>query len=417
MQKKRNVIHINHTTFGGPGRVVNTIYDALEKLGYNNYFVTVRGESTRNTIHLNKIHYYISRVLTKVAEKLSSSSIKIEPEIFCFPKANEIITKLGTDEVDIIILYWYKNTISAESIGKLVEKTGARLYIYLMDEGPYTGGCHYHMDCVKYQTGCGNCPSFFYGKIKKDITYINVRKDKKNFEKYNATVICPTTLSRKDVEKSFKFKELKKINLFIPLNDNYLPTTKKENCKKKLGISEEGIHLFFGASNLGNERKGMKYLLESLEKVHQILSDEERKQINLLIAGDMGDFDFDRLNFKYKKLGHLDYKTLITYYHSADFLISSSTVDMGPMMVNEAIRSGLPVICFDVGVSNDLVINNFTGYSVEIKNVEMLADSILKGFKLTSAERKDMSDNCIKLGQELLSEESFNKRIKEIFIC
>ncbi|RST26685.1 glycosyltransferase [Chryseobacterium lacus] len=413
---KKNIIHINHTTFGGPGRVVNTIYDALEKLGYDNYFVTVRGESKRKVIYLNKVQYYISRVLTKITEKLSTAKIPIEPEVFCFPNADEILFKMGAARVDAVILYWYKNTVSAESLDKLLEKTGAKLYIYLMDEGPMTGGCHYHEECTKYQTGCGNCPSFAYGLIKKDITYINVKKDKDLFEKYNATVICPTTLARKDVDKSFKLRELNKTNLLIPLSNDYLPQTTKENYRKKLEISADGIYLFFGSNHLNNPRKGMVYLLEALEKVYYSLNSEERKNVNLLIAGEVKGFDFNRLKFNYTKLGFLDYSTLIDYYHAADFLVSSTTVDMGPMMVNEAIRSGLPVICFNIGVSYDLVINGCTGYRVDTKDVNMLADSILKAIRMTALEREVMSANCISLGEKLLSEERFNIKIKEIFV-
>lgn len=411
----KNVLHINHTTFGGPGRVVNTIYDALENVGYNNTFITVRGESTRKTVYLNKYHYYISRILSKVLLKLKTSPIDIEPEVFCFPKCGEILKKIGDSKVDIIILYWYKNTISSSSIAKLVKKTGAKLYVYLMDEGPFTGGCHYHLDCTNYIKGCGNCPSFLYGKFSKDITYINVKNDKKVFEQYNATVICPTTLSRLEADESFKFKNLKKEILLIPLSSDYLLKKNKNDYRKYLNVEGNGTYLFFGASHLENERKGMKFLVEALKKVYNELSPDERNNIKLLIAGDAGNFDFKSLNFDFKQLGYLDYNKLLAAYKASDFLLSPSVVDMGPMMVNEAVRSGLPVVCFNVGVSNDLVINEKTGYRVEVQNTGKLAEAILKSIRLSPSEREEMSSHCIDIGKQKLSEDSFTQKIKQIF--
>lgn len=416
MSSRGNVIHINHTTFGGPGRVVNTIYDALEKEGYTNYFVTVRGStSDKRVIYLNKAHYWISRILSKMFNKLSTSSVKIEPEVYCFPKYKEILKKIGTNKIDIIILYWYKNTVSVRDIKKLVELTNAKVFVYLMDEGPITGGCHYYGNCNKYITGCGNCPSLFFGKINKGITYFNVKKDRDIFEQINAKIIAPTTLSMISSDESYKLVNLKKELLLIPLSNNYNRVKTKEEYRRSLNLDKDGLFLFFGASKMNEPRKGMKYLVKTLRILSTKLYEEELNKITLLIAGNSG-LDFSTLNFKIVNLGYLDYNSLINTYHASDLFISPSVIDMGPMMVNEAIKCGLPVVCFNIGVSNDLVVNDKTGFRVETGNVEEMSDAILKFIRLSYDEQNEMSLNCAKLGEELLSVSSFNRKIKEIFL-
>lgn len=415
MNNKGNVIHINHTTFGGPGRVANTIYDALEKEGYINYFVTVRGNnSDKRVIYLNKTHYWISRILSKIFNKLSTSPVKIEPEVYCFPKHEEILKKVGTNKIDIIILYWYKNTVSIRDIKKLVELTSAKVFVYLMDEGPITGGCHYYGNCHNYISGCGNCPSLFFGKINKGITYLNVKKDRDVFEQINAKVIAPTTLSRIASDESYKLANLEKEKLLIPLSNNYTKVKSKKEYRRFLNLDKDGLFLFFGASKMNEPRKGMKYLVESLKILYTKLHKEELEKITLLIAGNSG-YDFNTLNFKIVNLGYLDYTSLINTYHASDLFISPSIIDMGPMMVNESIKCGLPVVCFNVGVSNDIVINDKTGFRVETENIEAMADAILKFIRLSTQERDEMSINCEKLGEEILSVSSFNRKIKEIF--
>jgi glycosyltransferase involved in cell wall biosynthesis len=413
----QTVLHINHTTFGGPGRVVNTIYNALEKIGYDNIFVSVRGMSDKKMIYLNKYEYYFSRVLSKIYSKASTSKIKIEPEVFCFNKYEEIISQCASKKITIIILYWYKNTISIDDIETLVSRTGAKIYIYLMDESPLTGGCHYFENCERYMQGCGNCPSILWGKLDNDITFRNVKKEKYILEKLNTTIICPSTISLNDAKNSYKFRNLKLKKLLIPLNNDYDIRFSKSQYRTKLDLDLNCTYIFFGATSLDEDRKGMKYLIDSLQHLYTLLGKVEQQNIRLLIAGKSENFDFSKLQYKYVELGYLNHEDLLSAYHAADIFVSPSTIDMGPMMVNEAIKCGLPVVSFDIGISIDLVKNGFTGYRVETMNSIKMAESILNLLRKSKEERIQIRENCLNTGRKLLSEDKFYNDVKEIFEC
>lgn len=415
MLTNKKILHINHTTWGGTGRVANTIIESLQMLNYDNIFATVRGETKHEKIYLSKKQYYFSKILSKVYAKLSTSVNPIEPEVFCFSKIEELSDIIDNDGIEAIILYWVRNTIPMEDISRISQLTNAKIYIYLMDEAFLSGGCFYFDTCENYIRGCGNCPSILWGKFSNDITHRNALKNRKIFENIQPIILCPSTQSLIDAQRSYVLRDFKKEKLLIPLSNEYTEEISKKDARAKLNITDDSIFLFLGASSLSNYRKGIKYLLEALEIVYDKLDETYRTCVKILIAGNTDGMNLDSIKFQSILLGYLSHKELIMAYKSSDVFISSSIIDMGPMMVNESIRSGVPVVCFDIGISKDLVINGKTGYRVEKKNSREMAEAILKMIKLNEKEKSIMSDNCLELGEKLLSYEEFNNIIQVLF--
>jgi glycosyltransferase involved in cell wall biosynthesis len=410
---KKVVLHINSGTYGGPGRVVNTIYEIFDSNGYENVIVVPRGKSTKKIIRINKYGFYISRLLSKLYTYASTSKIIIEPEVYCSKKTSKLL-KNTNSKIDYIFLYWYKNTITIEDVFLLISKTNAKLFVFLMDNAPMTGGCHYPDDCEKYLNGCGNCPSILWGIVKKDITYKNVKNEKLLLEKCNATIICPTTLSLIEAGNCLKLKSLKKQLAMIPLSEDYSIELSKCEARKLLSIPLKGKVVFFGAQSMKNKRKGMLLLIKALKIVFNKLNVDERNNVCFAIAGKSLLKEINGIGFNFISLGYLNHMNLIYAYKSADFFISPSTVDMGPMMVSESIKSGTPVISFNIGSSKDLVIDGITGFTSEVNDFESLAEKILYMIKLPHEENERMSKNCKNIGNEILTYNSFFTKIKQL---
>lgn len=285
-----------------------------------------------------------------------------------------------------------------------------------MDNSPMTGGCHYPMECKRYKIGCGSCPSILWGGMKNDITKINVLKDLDLLIKCGATVLCPTSTSLEEAEDSYKLAKLKKKLLLIPLTDDYSEKLTKLEARDKLSIYSTEKIIFFGAEDLNHERKGMMYLIKALRIVFNELNIDERKNVQLLIAGESNFKIVKDIGFSYTMLGYLDQAKLKYAYKAADVFISPSIEDMGPMMVSESIKSGTPVLSFNVGISKDLVINGITGYRAATKDCDALARNILTMLRLTDREINEMSLNCYQLGDKLLSFKTFYSSIGQIFL-
>ena len=71
-------------------------------------------------------------------------------------------------------------------------------------------------------------------------------------------------------------------------------------------------------------------------------------------------------------------ENLAILYSQSDIFICCSREDSGPIMVSEALMSGLPVVSFDVGAVNELIQNELAGSVIPNYDISAMADKILK---------------------------------------
>ena len=89
---------------------------------------------------------------------------------------------------------------------------------------------------------------------------------------------------------------------------------------------------------------------------------------------------------------------LIQLYQMADVYVCATLADAGPMMVNQALLCGCPVVAFPVGVSVELVQTGQTGYLAKYGDSADLAKGVDVILSLAQKEWNEMSANCRKLG-------------------
>ena len=99
-------------------------------------------------------------------------------------------------------------------------------------------------------------------------------------------------------------------------------------------------------------------------------------------------------------VGYLSDNQLIEMYQMADVFVCPTLADAGPMMVNQALLCGTPVVAFPVGVSVELVQTGTTGYQAQYGDSKDLAKGIDFILSLPSIEWQNMSANCRKNGVE-----------------
>ena len=86
-------------------------------------------------------------------------------------------------------------------------------------------------------------------------------------------------------------------------------------------------------------------------------------------------------NFHLKRLNSEN--QLADLYKISYMFVSTSVEDAGPMMINESIISGTPVVSFDMGVAKDIV-NSNTGILIKNISSEHLALGIQKILNLNN---------------------------------
>jgi len=143
-----------------------------------------------------------------------------------------------------------------------------------------------------------------------------------------------------------------------------------------------------GSQDFKDERKGIKFLMELFEILDSKLTEAQRKELIFLIAGKKINIALPIRNLY---LGELSIEKLVQAYGIADVFLCPSVEDNGPMMINEALMCGTPVVSFKVGIGEDLV-SEKTGYLSKNFDSEDLTHGLIK--VLFESDLQKMSSYC-----------------------
>lgn len=308
--------------------------------------------------------------------------------------SKEILKKIKF-QPDVIFYLFQQNFLTAKNLYELNKLTGAKILWYMMDTAPLTGACHYSWDCKGYISGCGKCPALYSDKAK-DQSSVNFKYKNKYLSKTDIEIIAATEFQMKKALSSGLYgnKPIHKILLSIdPDVFSFIP---KKQAKEKFSISSDKKVIFFGGTSINNNRKGMKFLIEALRILREDFN-QKNDNLLLLVAGNSNEL-FNSLLYEHRHLGLLaNNEQLASAYQAADIFVCPSIEDAGPMMINQSIMTGTPVVSFEMGVALDIVITGKTGYRAKLKDSFDLAKGINTILELDNKTFLQMCLNCREL--------------------
>lgn len=315
---------------------------------------------------------------------------------------------------DVIFYLFQQNFLTAKNLYELNKLTGAKIFWYLMDTAPLTGACHYSWDCNGYLNGCGKCPALFSNKAN-DQSSINFKYKNKYLSKTNIEIIAATELQMKQASASGLYRNKPIHKILLSIDPDIFSHVPKNQAKEKYNISSDKKVIFFGGTSINDNRKGMKYLIEAI----QILKENFNRSFDnllLLVAGN-SDSLFNSLPFEMRHLGFLaNNEQLASAYQTADIFICPSIEDAGPMMINQSIMTGTPVVSFEMGIALDLVISGKTGYRAKLKDSFDLAKGINSILELDDKAFLEMCSNCRDLGLKLYHPDVVKEQFNKLFV-
>lgn len=397
----KNILHFSTVDYGGAGSATHRFHENLKKNGFNSKILVLNKRTNDTdviTIGQQELKLFGMRLLNRVNIRL-----KLFEEKYNFYghwksaiKNIEMIENLVSFKPDIIVLHWISGLIDLEVVQKLQKKYNCKVYWYLMDMAPMTGGCHYAWECDGYKNNCSDCPAVMWPY--SNLPYNNLSYKINILNKLDLEIISGTGWLEKQLQKSSVFKNKKIHNIMLGIDENiFKPLNMNEirKIKNKFSLPNDKKIIFFGASSIKDKRKGLQFLIKSLELLSE---DENFNNENILIvtAGNLKDDSvFKNILIEHKHIGFLNgLLELAQAYQIADVFVSSSIEDSGPMMINESIMCGTPIVSFDMGVASDLVINNKTGYLAKLKDINDLAYGIKKIITMDSENYIKMRKNC-----------------------
>lgn len=307
---------------------------------------------------------------------------------------------------DVINLHWIVGGFLSIKSLKGLAKLDKPVVWTLHDQWAFTGGCHYSGECKKYEESCGECP-FLRSNRKNDITRKIWKKKKKVYQNMNLTVVTPSKWLANCAKESSLFRDTKVKVIPNTLKTEIYKPVDQEIARDILNIPKDKKLVLFGAvSATSDERKGFRFLVDSLE----ILKEDEQipgQELELLVFGASHSEEIENFPFKTSFLGYLhDSYSLALCYSAADTFVTPSLQDNLPNTIMESLSCGTPVVGFDVGGIPDMVEDKKNGYLAEYRSTEDLAEGIT--WVISDSERLKA------LGQEARAKVTENYNMKTI---
>jgi glycosyltransferase involved in cell wall biosynthesis len=260
----------------------------------------------------------------------------------------------------------------------------------LHDMWSFTGHCTYSYDCDRWKTGCGSCPyPGEYPKIYFDNTRLEWRLKNRAYTNSNLHIVAPSKWLC-DLAKGSMLNRFSVSHIPYGLDLDIYKPLDWEECRSRLGIPKNKKVLLFSAFNVEDRRKGGDLLYKALEKIPSSLKNDlcllvigEGRKVSPLIDG------MDLINLGFIE----DDGAKAVVYSSADLLVFPTRADNLPLVLQESMACGTPMVSFNVGGVPELVRPGLTGYLAEPEDPDSLVKGIVQLLEDDNLRNK-MSESC-----------------------
>ncbi|MCC7232948.1 MAG: glycosyltransferase [Bacteroidia bacterium] len=378
------IVHLSTSDRGGAGKAALRLHQALLAFGVHSEFLSLHCFEEDVPFHHRYVPervtsriYFTARKAMKYAgiyslphERMKLRYVSGSPDgwdNFSFEvSVNDLRKHRAVKEADLLHLHWISEGMI--NFPDFFSDLNKKILWTLHDMHPFTGGCHYSMECERYQLDCSPCPlltgakdEFYAGKWLK-----NKRKALSGLTEGDLEIVTPSSWLGKCSSRSALLGRFRHHVIPNAGNEHDFNISDSDTARKSLGIPANAKVVFFVAHKADDRRKGMRYLLEAL-------LDEKLSDVFLLIAGEIsGEIPLpNRLQLGYVT----DNKILSNAYNAADVFVIPSLADNFPNTVCESLCCGTPVAAFDSGGIPELV-GGISGICVPAGNSRMLGDAI-----------------------------------------
>jgi glycosyltransferase involved in cell wall biosynthesis len=238
-----------------------------------------------------------------------------------------------------------------------------------------SGHCAHSFDCMRWQSGCGECPDLtIYPAIRRDATAENWQRKKEIYARCRLAVGTPSRWLLDKVQRSMlapAMVEGRVIPNGIDLN-SFRPGDQSE-ARRRLGLPAAGAVVMFAAHGI-RENRWKDYT--TLRRALQVLATSMiNEPVIMLAVGEaapterIGSAEMRFVPFQ------PDPQVVAGYYQAADAYLHAARADTFPTTVLEALACGTPVVATAIGGIPEQVDQGETGYLTPPGDAEALAES------------------------------------------
>ena len=255
-----------------------------------------------------------------------------------------ITTTPEFQEADIIHLHWInQGMISLDEMDKIMS-SGKRIVWTLHDEWAYLGVCHYRGLCTEKE--CQNCPL-----LSGTLPHSNYIRKHEMYHHWHPTFVGCSKWIALEAQKALPGEQIHHINNCIPAN--LFHPTDMQQARKTLSLPADKQLILFCSQKVTDERKGMIYLAEALQKF-------QNANLHLVIVG------------KGSEQIPLPDGIEATHFGS----VGEEMQDNLPNTIAEAMSCGTPCVGFDIGGIPEMIDHLQNGYVARYRQTDDLAAGI-----------------------------------------
>lgn len=277
------------------------------------------------------------------------------------------------EEADIIHLNWVNQAMLSLRSLERVLRSGKPVVWTMHDMWPAMGVCHHSEECLKWQTGCGNCP-----KLRRPGPHdMSARVYARKKAAYSAArnlrlVACSDWLAgiarRAPLLEGFDVESIPNA-----IDTTFYQPGNKVAARRALGLPEDKKLLLFVAYKATDKKKGIDYLIEATERIKarhpEWIPHLGVVPVGLEAATLRDAFACDAYPQEYVTKP----ETMRLLYQAADLLLMPTLMDNLPNTIVEGMCCGLPCVGFRVGGLPQMVHDGLNGYLAPLRDAENLA--------------------------------------------
>ena len=243
-----------------------------------------------------------------------------------------------------------------------------------------TGHCAHPFDCLKWRSGCGECPDLQSPPAAiKDATRHNWERKKSIFAASRLYLAAPSQWVMDKIDNSM-VRPAVALSRLIPngVDTGTFSAGSMAESRAQLGLPINAKIIMFAANGISNSRfRDFKMMREVVRRLSHRMQGEK---LLFLAIGEAAPSEIKGAEeircVPYVK----DASLLAKYYRAADAYIHAALADVFPTVVLEALASGTPVVATAVGGIPEQIVNGSTGFLTPAGDVESMTNAVIKIF-------------------------------------
>ncbi len=390
------MLHLALSDSGGAGNAAFCLHLALRDIGIDSKLLVAnrKHDESKHVYVIPTLNRWCYAIFSRLGDRLvKGASRSTEHARYFYPDFNypmlsvRTIEKLGV-YADAIIVHSVSGFVSSVLLAKLSNAWGAPVFWHLLDMGLLTGGCHFSFGCEEYARQCGHCPALRSAKKNDWSHWFWQRRRMATLSISKGVVVTANRWIARQARISGILADMPQSCIELSVNLETNRPLGRAAARKALGLPEDGKYIFFGAHYPHERRKGVSYLIDALRCLVRRYESTKTPIPSVITAGAALAARSLDIPLPHHHLGYLDVETQLPLaYQAADVFVSPSIEDTGPMMIQESLACGTPVVAFNIGVAPDVLVKDETGYIAKLLD----ADDLSRGIEFILSQDKSLA--------------------------